>query len=126
MARGGVSFEGIKFHNTTYRLKTADTLTAADVGKALTVTATQEAGLGSAGDVLLGRLEIVGVDGLGSIQDGGYAQFDYPSGQAPALKSCVVVNGAGLVSQAGAGFVGKGNIVVELDTTNRKCFVFLG
>lgn len=125
MTRGGISFDGIGEHYTTYLLKSADNFTQDDEGKAVTITGNGEVGYGSAGDVLIGALLRVEADGVGSVQDRGYIEVGYVSA-APALKSCVVVNGSGLVSQAPADFVGKGNTVVSVDTTNQKVVVLLG
>lgn len=127
MARGGVSFDGIGAHYTTFKLKATDALTQSDEEKAVTITGNGEAGLGSSGDVFLGVLTRVEADNYGSIQDAGYVEVGYTSGQAaPALKSCVVVTGAGLVSQTSAALAGRQNMVVSQDTTNRKVVVLLG
>ncbi len=127
MARGGISFEGIGAHYTTYKLKAADNITESDEGKAMTVTANDEAGYGSSGDVFLGIVAKVEGDGYGSIQDAGYVEVGYVSAvYPPQLQAAVVVNGAGLVSQSGAAVNGRGNSIVSVDTTNHKVIVLLG
>jgi hypothetical protein len=127
MGRGGISFEGIGAQYTTYKLKATDNFTQDDEGKAVTITGSQEVGYGNEGNPLLGVVLRVEADGYGSIQDAGYAEVEYASGQsAPALGSAVVVTGDGLVSQAASTYSGRMNIVVSQDTTNRKVFVLLG
>lgn len=130
MARGGISFDGIGAHYTTFKLKTADTIVEADEGKAVTVTANDEAGYGSSGDVLLGIIGKVEGDGYGTIQDDGYVSVEYAScAELPQLNKPVVVNGAGLVSQSTAAIVGRTNSIVSVEalaTANHKVIVLLG
>jgi len=127
LARGGILFDGIGAHYTTYKLKAADTIVVADEGKAVTVTGNGEAGYGSSGNVFLGVIARVEGDGYGSIQDAGYVEVGYVSAAyPPQLQAAVVVNGAGLVSQAGAAVNGRGNSIVSVDTTNQKVIVLLG
>lgn len=129
MTRGGIAFDGIGAHYTTYKLKTSDTFVEADEGKAVTATANEEAGYGSSGDVFLGIVERVEGDGYGSIQDAGYVTVEYAScAYLPQLQKPVVVNGAGLVSQATAAIVGRSNMIVSVEplvTANHKLVVLL-
>jgi len=127
LARGGVDFEGIGAHYTTYALKTSDNFTQSDEGKAVTITGNGEAGYGNSGDVFLGIVSRVEADSYGSIQDAGYVEVGYVSAAyPPQLQAAVVVNGAGLVSQSGAAVNGRGNSIVSVDTTNQKVIVLLG
>lgn len=127
MSRGGISFEGIHAQYTTYALKASDNITQDDEGKAITVTGNGEVGYGSAGDPLLGILSRVEADNFGSVQDEGYITVEYASAAAaPEVGKPVVVNGAGLVSQATAAIVGRSNTIVSVDTTNRQVVVLLG
>lgn len=127
MTRGGVSFEGIHAQYTTYKLKAADSITQDDEGKAVTLTGNGEVGYGNAGDPLLGVLERVEADDYASVQDEGYVTVEYASAAAaPQVGKPVVVNGAGLVSQATEAIVGRSNTIVSVDTTNRKVVVLLG
>jgi len=130
LARGGISFDGIGAHYTTYALATADTIVEANEGKAVTITDNGEAGYGDAGDVLLGAISKVDGDGYGSIQDAGYMELEYASCTAlPALGAPVVVNGAGLVSQSTTAIVGRGNSIVSVEPlamANHTVIVLLG
>jgi hypothetical protein len=127
LARGGVDFEGIGAHFSTYALKTSDSFTRSDEGKAVTITGNKEAGYGSAGDVFIGVVARVEGDGCGSIQDGGYVEVGYVSAAyPPQLQKAVVVNGAGLVSQSASAVNGKGNSIVSVDVTKQKVIVLLG
>ena len=130
MARGGISFDGIGAHYTTYALATADTIVEANEGKAVTITANGEAGYGDSGNVLLGAINKVDGDGYGSIQDAGYMELEYASCTAlPALGAPVVVNGAGLVSQSTTAIVGRGNSIVSVEPlamANHTVIVLLG
>jgi hypothetical protein len=130
LSRGGVLFDGIGAHYTTFKLKTSDTIVEADQGKAVTPTANGEVGYGSSGGVFLGILERVEGDGYGSVQDGGYCEVEYAScALLPQLGKPVVVNGAGLVSQATTAIVGRSNCIVSVEslaTANHKVVVLLG
>ena len=130
MTRGGVLFDGIGAHYTTFKLKVADTIVEADQGKAVTPTATDEVGYGSSGDIFLGILERVEGDGYGSIQDDGYCTAEYAScSYLPQVGKPVIVNGAGLVSQATTAIVGRSNCIVSVEsltTANHKLVTLLG
>jgi hypothetical protein len=127
MSRGGVDFTDIHAEYTTYKLNTADAIVEADEGKAVTNTGNGEAGYGTLGDPLLGVLSRVEADGYGSVQDEGYVTVTYASAAIPpAVGKPVVVNGAGLVSQATAAIVGRSNCIVSVDTTNSQVVVLLG
>lgn len=127
MARGDVEFIGIGERFVTY--KTHASITAADVGKAVTLVANATVGLGSSGDPVAGKLIVYEADGMASVQDGGYAEFDGVSGSLPTYNDIVVVNGSGKVITATSAQLltgkHKGNRVVDVNSTTFKVVVCL-
>jgi len=135
MARGGVDFKDALVKVFTFKLATGTVV--ADIGKAVAVTDEQEAGLGTTGDRLLGKLIQVEGDGYGSVEISGNLYVPYASGTVPTVGSAVVVDGTGnvkndpgtAIDQAGTGSVtvvskGRG-IVIDVDTTNLIAVVAL-
>ena len=107
-------------------------LVADDVGKAVSLSGSNEVDLGSDGGVLLGRLETVG-NGLATVQVSGVVRLEVNTGQtAPAVGDRVVVDGAGKVYQAPAlaaddpagGNVARGT-VLAVDDVNHTCDLLL-
>lgn len=135
MARGGVDFEGIGFRSSTW--KAADALVSAVVAarawendgrsaavdKAVAITGNGEAGLGNAGDPLLGRVHQYEFDGCMDVQDGGYTEFDGVSGSLPTAGDYVVVDGNGAVMPS-AGATGPAK-AVSVDSDNLKVMVLI-
>jgi hypothetical protein len=96
-------------------------------GKAVTVTGNMTAGLGSAGNKLLGIVETYHSDDVMTVQDKGYASFTGVSGSLPtaASMSVMVVNGAGAV-QASTGAAGNSFAVGVGDAATGPVMVFIG
>ena len=135
MARGGVDFKDALVKTFTFKLDTG--IVAADIGKAVAVTDKQEAGLGTTGDRLLGKLSQVEGDGYGSVDISGNLYLPYASGTVPTVGSAVVVDGAGnvkndpgqAINESGSATVtvvskGRG-IVLDVDTVNLIAVVAL-
>ena len=102
--------------------KPKSTITKSDVGKAVTLTANNEVGLGSSQDALVGRLAYLddaAVPTVCTVQIAGVMEVPYSG--SPAIKDKVVVNGAGGVATAptmSAGQPCKGSgIVLSIGTT---------
>lgn len=126
--RGGVSFKGIGVQTATVKLKTG--IVAADEGKAVTLTADSEVGIGTTGDVLVGKLIKVEGDGFGTIECKGFLQVPYKTGVVPTVGAEVVVDGEGHVKDVAALAINEGGAanlsythkgrgtVIALDTTN--------
>jgi len=109
-----------------------DDLTPEDAGKAVALSAGNEAGLGTDGGAVLGRLEAVR-NGLATVQVRGVARLEVNTGKtAPAAGDGVVLDGAGKVYQAPAlagsdpagGNVARGT-VIAIDGSNNTCDVLL-
>jgi len=106
---------------------------------ACVISANNEAGMGSAGDKLFGKVVAVstevdanGIPATCTVQARGVALFKYNTGAAPAVNEMVEVDGAGKVRQASAvadipagGHPHRG-IVIAKDTTNQTVDVWLG
>lgn len=120
----GVSLRGIRDENYVYTFNITGTVTAADVGKAVTqdTSAANSAKLTTDASVILGSLasyENRVQEGIkvGAVARKGVFVWAY-TGTAPALGNGVVGSAtAGSVKDAGAAVVG--NIVVQVDTVNK-------
>ncbi len=136
MARGGLDFEGIRYSGVTYKANSAlvsavlaargweNDGRSAVLDKAVTITGNGEVGFGSAGDVLLGRIQQYEFDGYVTVQDTGYTELPGVSGNLPNPGDFVVVNGSGAVI-ASVGAVGPAR-AVSIDSENFKVMVLLG
>jgi len=133
--RGGLDFEGIGYRASTYKANAAlvsavasarawenDGRSAA-VGKAVTITGDGEAGLGSDGDPLLGKINQYEFDGYMTVQDAGYTEFDGVSGNLPDVGDYLVVDGSGAV-KASTGATGPAK-AVSVDDDNQKVMVLI-
>jgi len=135
LSRGGVDFEGIGARYSTYKANAAlvsavatakgweDDGKDAVVGKAVTLTGDAEAGFGSDGDPLLGKVLQYEDDGYMSVQDAGYTEFDGVSGSLPDVGAYLVVDGSGAV-KASAGATGPAK-AVSVDEDNLKVMVLI-
>jgi len=107
---------------------------------ACVVSSDNEAGMGSDGDKLFGKVIAVSdelqsgttIPAYCSVQARGVARFYYNTGAAPSVNQMVEVDGAGKVKQASAdadiaagGHLMRGQ-VIAVDTTNHTCDVWLG
>lgn len=130
MARGGVDFEAIGAVYATYKANgdvssVAKTSGASAVeGKAVTITGDGEAGYGSDGAKLLGKIIKYEDDGYLTVQTGGYAKLPGVSGNLPTAGDTVCVNGSGAV-YASVGAQGHAK-AVSIDTTNVEVTVLIG
>lgn len=117
MARGGLSFS-LGGPNATFKanadVKAIVTAKTADdvVGLAVTVTGNEEAGLGAAGDPLLGQIVHYETDGHMTVQYAGFAEFNGVSGALPTAGTdfVVVVDGQGAVTTS-TGATGPSKVV---------------
>ncbi len=135
MARGGIDFEGIGLRTSTWEAASAlrSAVLAARAwendgrstvrDKAVTITGNGEAGYGSAGAALLGRLHQYEFDGNLTVQDAGYTELPGVSGNLPNAGDYVVVNGSGAVMPS-AGATGPAK-AVSVDATNFKVMVLI-
>jgi hypothetical protein len=111
-----------------------------DAGRtACVISANNEAGMGSAGDKLFGKVVAVsaetdanGIPATCTVQARGVARFKYNTAAAPNVNQMVEVDGAGKVRQASAlasiaagGHTHRG-IVIAKDTVNETVDVWLG
>ena len=107
---------------------------------ACVVSGDNEAGMGSDGDKLFGKVIAVSdelqsgatIPAYCSVQARGVTRFYYNAGAAPSVNQMVEVDGAGKVKQASAvvdiaagGHLMRGQ-VIAVDTTDRTCDVWLG
>lgn len=134
--RGGYDFEGIGYRGVTYEAHeglVSAVLAARDFetdgrgavkGKAVTITGAKEAGFGSAGDPLLGRIVQYEFDETITVQDAGYTTMPGVSGSLPEVGAYVVVNGSGAV-MASAGATGPARCV-SVDSANHTVVVLIG
>ena len=133
---GKLDFEGIRYGAATYKAHSgivaavaaakgwnADGRTAV-VGKAVTITAGAEAGYGSAGDKLLGKINQYEFDEYMTVQDAGYTVFEGVSGSLPNPGDFVVVNGSGAVIPS-TGAVGPAK-AIAVDATTFEVMVLIG
>ncbi len=95
-------------------------LVAADEGKAVSLSGSNETDLGSDGGVLLGQLVSVQED-VAVVQVRGVVRVAYNTGAAPTLGGTVAVDGAGKVK---ASATGRG-LVLALDATGATVDVLL-
>lgn len=130
MARGGLDYEGIGFRAATYAANAAlqAVVLASGVasveGKAVTITGNNEAGFGSAGDALLGKIVKYENDHYMTIQDAGYAEMPGVSDALPTAGNALVVNGAGLVSATATAKTAARAVVV--DSSDNTVMVLIG
>ncbi|MBU0518824.1 hypothetical protein KKA00_00165 [bacterium] len=116
------------------------TQTDLDAGRtACVISDNNEAGMGSAGDKLFGKVVAVsteldanGIPATCTVQARGVARIKYNTSAAPAVNQMVEADGAGKVRQASAvadipagGHPHRG-IVIAKDTTNETIDVWLG
>lgn len=131
----GIDFEGIRYGAATYEAHSGlkDAVNAARdwnddgrdavIGKAVTITGDGEAGYGSDGDQLLGKIHQYEFDEKVTVQDAGYTELPGVSGNLPTAGDFVVVNGSGAVV-ASTGAVGPAK-AVSVDTANYKVMVLI-
>ena len=129
MSRGGIDHEGIGTRGVTYEAD--DTLKAAVLaaggahtvagravaeGKAVTrVTGEYKAGFGSAGDPLLGIVDVYDGDGMMTVTVEGFRAAPGVSGSLPSVNDVLVVNGSGAV-MASTGATGQARADAVLST----------
>lgn len=134
MARGGLDFQGIGFRSSTWKANSG-LVSAVDgargwnddgrdevVGKAVTITDGAEAGYGSNGDHVLGRIDAYEFDENITVQDGGYTELPGVSGNLPNPGNFLVVNGSGAVVSGSSGTARA----VSVDSENQTVMVLLG
>ena len=107
---------------------------------ACVVSDNNEAGMGSDGDKLFGKVIAVSdelqsgtaIPAYCTVQARGVARFNYNTDAAPSVNEMVEVDGAGKIKQASAdadvaagGHLMRGQ-VIAVDTTNHTCDVWLG
>jgi hypothetical protein len=131
--RGGYDFEGIGLRTSTWKANSALVSAVADakawgddgrgaaVGKAVTITGDGEAGLGSNGNPLLGKIHQYEFDGTVTVQDGGYTVMPGVSGSLPDAGNYVAVNGSGAVVSAATGPAKA----VDVDEENHTVMVLI-
>jgi len=133
MSRGGISFLGIGAQNVTVKsnadVKAVVAAGTADdvVGLAVTVTGSEEAGLGAAGAPLFGQVLKYEDDGHMTVQYAGFAELNGVSGSLPTAGTdfVAVVDGKGAV-MASAGAIGKSQIVSVGSEVTGPVVVLLG
>lgn len=115
-------------------------LTDGDIGKAVAITGNNEAGFGSDGGILLGRLEHV-FAGVATVQIAGVVRLPVAA-TAPSAGESVVVDGEGAIKQSpglsldlggtgvseifAAGAPGARGIVLAVDSAGGAADVLLG
>ena len=130
MSRGGVDFTGIGVKYATF--EAAGSVSAAFLasgangveGKAVTITGNSQAGFGSAGNPLLGKILKYEDDDLMTVQYAGYAEMPGVSGTMPTAGNYLVVNGSGAV-QASTGATGPAKAVSVDSSANVNTVVVL-
>ena len=131
--RGGLSFRSIGAQNVTVKanadVKAVVAAGSADdvVGLAVTVTGSEEAGLGAAGAPLFGQIAHYESDGHMTVQYAGFAEFNGVSGSLPTAGTdfVAVVDGKGAV-MASTGATGKSQIVSVGSEATGPVVVLLG
>jgi hypothetical protein len=114
--RGGLDFEGIGAVFAAFQAdgSVSSVMLASGVayveGKAVTIVGNGQAGFGSAGNPLLGRIDKYEQDHYMTVQTGGYTSMPGVSGSLPTANNYLVVNGSGAV-QASTGAVGPAKAV---------------
>jgi hypothetical protein len=104
MSRSGLSFLGIDAKHVTVKPHSgivsavAAANAAAVEGKAVTITGNGEAGYGSAGDALFGKITKYEDSAAMTVQYGGFAELTGISAALPTAGDYVVVDGSGAVS----------------------------
>lgn len=94
-------------------------------GKAVAINGNSTAGLGSAGDRLLGKVEHYHSDDTMTVQDVGYTSFTGVSGSLPTAGNVLVVNGSGAV-MASTGATGQSVAVDVGSAATGPVMVFIG
>lgn len=97
---GYLSYEVVR--TQTLPFKAHVSLTLEDIGKAVTLTDDFEVGLGSAGDLLVGKLVYVEDDNVCTVEVGPTLVFAGVSGSIPEAGDFVAVDGQGCVVKATA------------------------
>lgn len=127
----GVTLRGLWSEDFSYTWLLSGSMTAADVGKAMTIdtTANNTAKLAGSGDVIIGRLNSYEnriQEGIvvGAIQHKGNLVFGY-TGTVPA-RGVSVVGSATPGKVVAAAALGITNMVVEQDTVALEIVVMLG
>ena len=134
MSRGGISFWALGAQNVTVKanddVKAVVAAGTADdvVGLAVTITGSEEAGLGAAGALpLFGQIAHYEADGYMTVQHAGFAEFNGVSGSLPTAGTdfVAVVDGQGAV-MASSGATGKSQIVSVGSEATGPVVVLLG
>ena len=129
--RGGLDFEGIGAVFAAFQAdgSVSSVMLASGVayveGKAVTIVGNGQAGFGSAGNPLLGRIDKYEQDHYMTVQTGGYTSMPGVSGSLPTANNYLVVNGSGAV-QASTGAVGPAKAVSVGDAVTGPVMVLIG
>ena len=142
MPRGGISFEGIGFHATTYKAGAgikalvaavgADSRTGLSNGKdvvkdlPVVISAAGTVDLGTDGDTVFGFIDSYEFDGLCSVQDAGYRTGVPTTATAPTVGKIVALDGAGKVKDSATTAKLRNPVFVEVDSTAKTATVFIG
>lgn len=130
MARGGISFDGIGAHQTTFKAGTAlkAVVVANDrdfvVNMAVAISGAATADFGTNSDALLGFVDVFENDGFVGVQDRGY-RVGVPAVSA-SVGQIAVVDGTGNVKGAANTNKLRSPIFVEVDAEAETATVFLG
>jgi hypothetical protein len=128
--RNTVAFDGIDRLNITFKtsnLSANDAPTGGypeNYGAAVALVAAETVGKGSAGNRLVGQLDIYESDQKASIAVRGCMRFFY-SGSAPTVGASVEVDGTGRVRAATSNNVSRDNTVISVDTNEQTVMVRL-
>ncbi len=129
--RSGIDFEGIGYRAATYKAHGSVSAVyiasgfAGVEGLAVTLTGNGEAGLGSTGHVLLGKINKYERDHYVTVQDAGYTEFTGISGKLPEAGNWVAVDGTGLVSPVADGTTSKSR-AVSVNSADYAVMVLIG
>ena len=118
-----LSYEGIGQVAATFASQQTQEAPLA-IGHAVTLTAADTVGLGSAGGALCGVIVGLEKDGKAAVQVAGFATVAYTGSTAPTVGwTGLTVDGDGGVQTAGTG--GRGCLVVRVDSAAKTAVIKL-
>ncbi|HHX61003.1 MAG TPA: hypothetical protein GX707_09880 [Epulopiscium sp.] len=132
MARGGLGYEGIKAHQTTFKAGAGiKALVVSDgkdsvVGVPVVISGNDTVDLGTDGDTVFGFIDVYENDSHVSVQDEGY-RTDVPIGAiAPTVGKIAAVDGTGKSKDSATTAKLRSPVFTNVDSVAKTATIFLG
>lgn len=132
MARGGLGYEGIKAHQTTFKAGAGIKALVATSGRdsvvniPVVISGNDTVDLGTDGDTVFGFIYAYENDGHVSVQDEGYVTGVVTATTAPTVGKIVAVDGTGKVKDSATTAKLRNPVYTNVDSVAKTATVFLG